>query len=133
LWNYIIISLNNVTDEDTKMAHYGTRIASLKAEQERLAQLQSDLAARRRAEIGKLAERLGVLETEDELLAAVFMELKGAIASNSPRLAQWRDAGSQFRSTKSQRRRGANATQNPNGARPDRDAEGSNDRLRTKS
>jgi hypothetical protein len=115
------------------MAHYATRIASLKAEQERLAQRQSDLAARRRAEVGKLAERLGVLETEDELLAAVFMELKGAIASNSPRLAQWRDAGSQFRSSEPRPRRGANATQNPNGARPERDAQGAYDHLRTKS
>ena len=104
------------------MAHYGARIASLKAEQLRLAQLQTDLAARRRAEIGKLAERLGVLEHEDELLAGVFMELKAAIASQSPRLAQWRGAGSRFRSEHSKPRRGANLAQNPDGARPPRDA-----------
>ena len=104
------------------MADYGARIASLKAEQLRLVQLQSDLAAQRRAEIGKLAERLGVLEYEDELLAALFMELKAAIASNSPRLAQWRDAGARFRSGQSKPRRGANAAQNPDGARPPRDA-----------
>jgi len=104
------------------MAQYGVRIASLKAEQLRLVQLQSDLAAQRRAEIGKLAERLGVLEYEDELLAALFMELKAAIASNSPRLAQWRDAGSRFRSEHSKSRRGANIAQNPDGARPPRDA-----------
>ena len=104
------------------MAQYGVRIASLKAEQLRLVQLQSDLAAQRRAEIGKLAERLGVLEYEDELLAALFMELKAAIASNSPRLAQWRDAGSRFRSGNSKPRRRAKAAQNPDGARPPRDA-----------
>ena len=104
------------------MAQYGVRIASLKAEQLRLVQLQSTLAAQRRAEIGKLAERLGVLEYEDELLAALFMELKAAIASNSPRLAQWRDAGSRFRSEHSKSRRGANIAQNPDGARPPRDA-----------
>jgi len=104
------------------MAHYGARIASLKAEQLRLAQLQTDLAARRRAEIGKLAERLGVLEHEDELLAGVFMELKAAIASQSPRLAQWRDAGSRFRSEHSKSGRVANIAQNPDGARPPRDA-----------
>jgi hypothetical protein len=102
--------------------HYATRIASLKAGQERLAQRQSDLTTRRRTEIGKLAERLGVLEIDDDLLAAVFMELKAAIASNSPRLAQWRDAGSQFRSTRSERRRGANAAQHPDSARSARDA-----------
>jgi len=104
------------------MADYGARIASLKAEQLRLAQLQSDLAARRRAQIGKLAERLDVLELEDELLAAVFMELKAAIASKSPRLAQWRDAGARFLSRKSEPQRGTNAAQNPDGARPARDA-----------
>ena len=104
------------------MVKYGTRIASLKAEQLRLSQRQSDLAARRRAEIGKLAERLGVLEIENELLAAVLMELKAAIATNSPRLAQWRDAGSRFRSGKSDWQCGANTAQNPNCARPDRDA-----------
>ena len=104
------------------MADYGARIASLKAEELRLVQLQSDLAAQRRAQIGKLAERLGVLELEDELLAAVFMELKAAISSNSPRLAQWRDAGARFRSEKSKPRRGAKAAQNPDGARPARNA-----------
>ena len=104
------------------MAQYGARIASLKAEQLRLAQRQSDLAVQRRAEIGELAERLGVLEIENELLAAVLMELKAAIATNSPRLAQWRDAGSRFRSGKFEPQRGANTAQNPNRARPDRDA-----------
>jgi hypothetical protein len=104
------------------MADYSARIASLKAEQLRLAQLQSDLAAQRRAEIGKLAERLGVLEYEDDLIVAVFMELKAAIESNNPRLAQWRDAGARFRSGLSKPRRAANAAQNPNGDRPPRDA-----------
>ena len=104
------------------MAQYGARLVSLKAEQLRLVQLQSDLAAQRRAQIGNLAERLGVLEYEDDLLAALFMELKAAIASNSPRLAQWRGAGSRFRSEHSKPRRGANLAQNPDGARPPRDA-----------
>ena len=103
------------------MAQYGARIASLKAEQLRLAQRQSDLAKQRRAEIGKLAERLGVLEIENELLAAVLLELKAAIATNSPRLAQWRDAGSRFRSGKFEAQRGANTAENPNRTRPDRD------------
>jgi hypothetical protein len=104
------------------MADYGARIASLKAEELRLVQLQSDLAAQRRAQIGKLAERLGVLEHEDQLLAGVFMELKAAIAGNRPRLAQWRDAGARFCSAQSKGRRGVKAAQNPDGARPPRDA-----------
>ena len=104
------------------MAQYGARIASLKAEQSRLAQRQADLAAQRRAQIGKLAERLGVLELENELLAAVFMELKAAIASNSPRLAQWRDAGARFRSERSKPRCVAKAVQNPDVTYPARDA-----------
>src|SRR5215831_10426616 len=102
-------------DKESNMADYGARIASLKAEELRLVQLQADLAARRRAQIGKLAERLGVLEIEDELLAAVFMELKAAIASQSPRLAQWRDAGARFRSGQSKPRRATNAAQDPDG------------------
>lgn len=104
------------------MPDYGARIVSLKAEQLRLAQLQSDLAARRRAQIGKLAERLGALELEDELLAAVFMELKAAVASNSPRLAQWRDAGARFRSGRSKPRCVAKTAQNPDVTYPARDA-----------
>jgi hypothetical protein len=63
------------------MADYGSRIASLKAEQARLAQRQSELAAQRREEIGRLAERLGVLETEDTVFTGLFLELKAAIAS----------------------------------------------------
>ena len=104
------------------MADYAARMESLKAEQTRLAQLQSDLAARRRAQVGKLAERLGALEIEDDLLAAVFMELREAIESNSPRVAQWRDAGRRFRSEKPGPQPGANDARHPDGARPARDA-----------
>jgi hypothetical protein len=104
------------------MARYGAQIASLKAEQLRLAQRQSDLTTQRRAQVGKLAEQLGVLELEDDLLAAVFMELKAAIAADSPRLAQWRDAGARFRSGQSKPRRGTKTAQNPDAARPARPA-----------
>jgi hypothetical protein len=100
------------------MADYGSRIASLNAEQARLAQRQSELAAQRREEVG----RLGVLETEDTVFTGLFLELKAAIASCSARLAQWRDAGFRFRCGKSERQRGTNAPQNPHGAGPDRDA-----------
>ena len=104
------------------MADYASRLATLRTEQARLTQRQLELAAQRREEIGKLAERLGVLETEDDLLAGFFLELKAAISSNSPRLAQWRDAGIRFRSAKSERQRGANAAQHPDGSRSSRDA-----------
>jgi hypothetical protein len=104
------------------MVDYASRIASLKAEQARLAQRQSELAAQRREEIGKLAERLGVLATEDDLLAGLFVELKSAVTSGSPRLAQWREAGIRFRSGKSDRQRGAAPEERTNGASPARNA-----------
>lgn len=104
------------------MADYASRIASLKAEQARLAQRQSELAAQRREEIGRLAERLGVLETEDDLLAGLFLEMKAALTGSSPRVAQWRDAGLQFRSSKSERQRGATTAQHSNGTGAGRDA-----------
>lgn len=44
------------------MPDYAARIANLKTEQAKLAQRQSELAAQRRGEIGRLAEKLGVLE-----------------------------------------------------------------------
>jgi len=104
------------------MTDYASRIIALKAERARLADRQSQLAALRREAIGKLAERLGVLETEDDLLTGVFSELKAAVTNNSPRLAQWRDAGLRFRSAKSERQRGGTTAQHPNSARASRDA-----------
>jgi hypothetical protein len=104
------------------MADYASRIASLTAEQGLLGQRQSELAAQRREEIGKLVDRRGVLETEDDVLAGLFLELTAAIAENSPRLAQWREAALRFRSPMSERRRGWNAAQHPDSARPGRDA-----------
>ena len=85
------------------MADYAARIANLKSEQAKLAQRQSELAAQRREEIGRLAEKLGVLETDDDVLAGVFLELKSAIGNDSSRLKQLRDAGCRFRSPKSDR------------------------------
>jgi hypothetical protein len=67
-------------------------------------------------------EPLGVLEIEDEVFTGLFLELNAAIASSSPRLAQWRDAGIRFRSSKSERQRGTNAAQHPDGTRSGRDA-----------
>ena len=106
------------------MADYASRIASLKSEQSRLIQRQLELAAQRRDEIGRLAERLAVLETEDDVLAGLFLELKAATESDTPRLAQWRDAGRRFRSCKSERqqRHGADAGPHPDGADSRRDA-----------
>jgi hypothetical protein len=97
------------------MVDYGFKIASLKSEQARLSRREIELAAQRREEIGKLAERFGALEADDEVLAGLFVELKSAMESDSPRLAQWRDAGARFRSAQSPRH-GANAAPNPNRA-----------------
>jgi hypothetical protein len=106
------------------MADYGSRLASLKSEQTRLAKRQAELIAQRRDEIGRLAERLGVLEAEDELLSGVLLELRKSMDTHDPRLAQWRDAGARFRSGKSERaqpdREGAALC--PNGTDPTADA-----------
>jgi len=96
------------------MADYASRIASLKSEQARLAQRQVELAAQRREEIGKLAEGLGVLEAEDDVLVGLLLELKAAMKCNDPRLAQWRDAGRRFRSGKSERQQRDSADAAPN-------------------
>ena len=105
------------------MSEYASRIASLKAEQVRRAQRQSELAAQRREEIGKLAERLGVHETENDVLAGVFLEVKTSITNRSPHIALWRVAGARFRSSKSERHRNSgSATPHPNGAQPGRNA-----------
>jgi hypothetical protein len=61
-------------------------LVSDKAEQARLAQPQSELPVERREEIGKLAGCLGVLETQDCVLAGLCLELKMALANSSPRL-----------------------------------------------
>jgi hypothetical protein len=104
------------------MADYASRIAALRAEQTRLVQRQEELAAQRREEIGKLADRLGVLEVEDEVLAGVLLEVKAAIVGDKPRLAVWREAGFRFRSVKSERQRGAIAAPHPDGDGSSRDA-----------
>jgi hypothetical protein len=85
------------------MPDYAARIANLKTEQAKLAQRQSGLAAQRREEIGRLAEKLGALEAEDDVLTGIFLELKSAMESDGSRLRQWRDAGERFRSPKSER------------------------------
>jgi hypothetical protein len=58
------------------MADYASRIASLKSEQARLAQRELELGAVRREEVGKLADRLGVLEAEDDVFSGLLLELK---------------------------------------------------------
>ncbi len=100
------------------MPDYAARIATLKTEQAKLAQRQSELAAQRRDEIGRLAEKLGALEADDDLLAGMFLELKSNMESGGSRLKQWRDAGCRFRSPKSERskRQTADAAPGANGA-----------------
>jgi hypothetical protein len=98
------------------MADLATQLQALKAEQQRLARKQAELLDKRRAEIGKLAERLGLLEADDDLLAGALLELKTAITANDPRLKEWRSHGATFlkRTTKSP----ASAAPSANGPRP---------------
>ena len=72
------------------MADLATQLQALKAEQQRLERKQAELLEKRRAEIGKLAEKLGLLEADDDLLADALLDLKVALAANDPRLKEWR-------------------------------------------
>jgi len=76
---------------------YAAQLKALKDEQTRLAHKQAELLDKRRAEVGKLVERIGVLEAEDDLLAGVLLELKQAVDKKDSRLAQWRQTGAAFR------------------------------------
>jgi len=84
-------------------ADYGASLKALKEEQQRLERKQAELLEKRRAEIGRLAERLGVLEADDDSLAGALLELKDALSrtgnekSGDERLARWRAAGAAFR------------------------------------
>ncbi len=77
---------------------YRSRLTALKEEQARLELKHAELLAKRRDEIGKLAERLGLLEADDDALAGALLELKEAAAkTGDERLARWRAAGAAFR------------------------------------
>ena len=79
-------------------ADYGSRLKALKEEQLRLERKQAELLEKRRVEIGQLAERLGLLEADDDTLAGVLLELKDASSkTGDERLARWRAAGASFR------------------------------------
>ena len=79
-------------------SEYAARLKALKEEQQRLERKQAELLDKRRAEIGRLAEKLGVLEVDDDALAGVLLELKDALYKNGDeRLARWRQAGASFR------------------------------------
>jgi hypothetical protein len=101
------------------MSDYAARVSALKSEQARLAQQQLELMAQRRSEIGKLAEKLGVLEADDELLTGVLLDLKRAMEGDQPRLKEWRESGARFRSRpEPQRKHASQTTRDKNGARP---------------
>ena len=77
---------------------YGSRLKALKQEQQRLERKQAELLEKRRSEIGRLVEKLGLLEADDDALAGVLLEFKEASSkSGDERLARWRAAGASFR------------------------------------
>ena len=80
-------------------SEYGARLKALKEEQQRLERKQAELLEKRRAELGRLAERVGVLEIDDDAIAGTLLELKSAIENpaGDGRLQQWRAAGAAFR------------------------------------
>ena len=77
---------------------YGTRLKTLREEQQRLERKQAELLEKRRAEIGRLVEKLGLLEADDDMLAGALFELKDTLdKTGDERLARWRAAGASFR------------------------------------
>ncbi len=80
-------------------SEYGARLKALKEEQQRLERKQAELLEKRRAELGRLAEKVGVLEADDDAIAGTLLELKAALENSSDegRLKQWRAAGASFR------------------------------------
>ncbi len=101
---------------------YGSRLKALKEEQQRLERKQAELLKKRRVEIGQLAERLGLLEADDDALAGVLLELKEASSkTGDERLARWRAAGASFRSGHKDRKAAAPRSR-AGVAEPDSDA-----------
>ena len=77
---------------------YRSRLGALREEQQRLERKHAELLEKRRAEIGRLAEKLGVLEADDDALAGALLELNEALSqTGDERLARWRAAGAAFR------------------------------------
>ena len=102
---------------------YRSRLTALREEQQRLERKQAELLEKRRAEIGKLAERLGLLEADDDTLAGALLELKDALSkTGDERLARWRAAGASFRRRKDQDRKAAAPRADAGMAQSDSDA-----------
>src|SRR5271155_3037738 len=77
---------------------YGSRLKALREEQQRLERKQAELLEKRRSEIGRLVEKLGLLEADDDALAGALLEFKEASSkTGDERLARWRAAGAAFR------------------------------------
>src|SRR5215471_1192841 len=105
---------------------YRVRLNALKEEQQRLERKQAELLDKRLAELGRLAEKVGVLEIDDDAIAGALLELKSAIENpaGDERLKHWRAAGASFRGKDKDRKA---AAPRANGAmgEPNSDAAGS--------
>jgi hypothetical protein len=103
-------------------ADYRARLKAIKEEQQRLERKQAELLDKRRAEIGRLVEKLGLLEADDDILAGALSELKDALSKpGDERLPRWRAAGAAFR-RKDQNRKAAPPRANAGMAESDSDA-----------
>ena len=101
---------------------YGARLKALREEQQRLERKQAELLEKRRAELGRLAEKVGVLEIDDDAIAGALLELKAAIENpaGDERIRRWRAAGAAFRGKDKDRKAAAPHT---NGATGESDSD----------
>jgi hypothetical protein len=107
--------------EMKEISEYGSRLKALKDEQQRLERKQTELLEKRRAELGRLAEKVGVLEIDDDAIAGALLELKAAIENpaGDGQLKHWRAAGASFRGKDKDRKV---AAPRANGAIPESDS-----------
>lgn len=78
------------------MSELSIKLATIKQKEEKLIQLKTKLIEKRKKEIANLAERCGLLETDDELITGLFIECENAIKVKDNRIKEWRLIGENF-------------------------------------
>jgi hypothetical protein len=86
---------------------YVGRLAQLRAEQERVKAAEEALTAKRRVEIGRIAEKLDLLGVSDSAMTGALLELKSALA-NPERLQRFERIGCDWQGGKQRKAQAVN-------------------------